>query len=134
MLKELKHDGKIIAIIFKTNYELKEGHNFLTDSKESLQVNVINEREGYVIQNHIHNSVKREIVDTQEMLYVERGKMKVKFMAENGVKIDEEILNQGDLVVLLRGGHGFEFLRDSKIIYVKQGPYVGKEVDKRELK
>ena len=41
------------------------------------------------------------------------------------------MLEPGDLVLLMQKGHGFEMLEDSKIIYVKQGPYLGNETDKK---
>jgi len=32
--------------------------------------------------------------------------------------------------MLLSGGHGFEFLEDTKMIEIKQGPYAGRDNDK----
>ncbi len=127
MIRQIIHKDKIFAIIFKADTPLSTGHNFLTNEKENLQVNVINEKKGKVLEDHFHNLVKRKIIGTQEMLYVENGKMKVRFLNEEGILINQETLISGDLVVLLNGGHGFEFLEDSKIIYVKQGPYAGGE-------
>jgi hypothetical protein len=37
--------------------------------------------------------------------------------------LSSEILTTGDVVLLSRGGHGFEMLEESEIIEVKQGPY-----------
>jgi len=131
MIKEIKKDDVIFAIIFKSGSELNKGHNFITSPKENLQVNIINQEKGHVIPDHYHKSVERNIFGTQEVLYVELGIMKVRFLDWSEQIISEETLSPGDLVVLLRGGHGFEFLEDSKIIYVKQGPYVGKGTDKK---
>ena len=50
-----------------------------------------------------------------------------------GKKIGSAILNSGDTVLLLTGGHGFNLLEDSKIIEVKQGPYGGVDEDKERL-
>ena len=33
----------------------------------------------------------------------------------------------GDVVLLARGGHGFEMLEDCEMIEVKQGPYAGEK-------
>ena len=33
-------------------------------------------------------------------------------------------INKGDIIILFEGGHGFKILEKSKIIEVKQGPYV----------
>lgn len=130
-MKQIRYRDRIFAIVFKSGGELKEGHNFLTEPNENLQVNIINLRKGHVIPDHHHKFIERNIFGTQEFLYVEKGVMKVRFLSREGKMIGEEVLNPGDLVVLLRGGHGFEFLEDSKIIYVKQGPYVSQEIDKK---
>jgi len=56
--------------------------------------------------------------------------MKVTFYNRIPQKINEAILTDGDLIVLLSGGHGFEFLEETKMIEVKQGPYTDREHDK----
>jgi len=131
MIKEIKSGEDILAIVCHKDTALKKGHNFLTQPKENLQVGIINEEKGHSLKPHIHNPVERKILGTQEMLYVEKGRLKVIFFSDSGEKICEEILNPGDLVALLKGGHGFEFLDDAKIIYSKQGPYNDKETDKK---
>jgi|TARA_B100001971_G_scaffold21160_1_gene16420 hypothetical protein len=32
-------------------------------------------------------------------------------------------LNEGDILMLIRGGHGFKVLKNVEMIEVKQGPY-----------
>ena len=45
----------------------------------------------------------------------------------------DRILYKGDIIILFKGGHGFKFYKKTKIIEIKQGPYVeGK--DKKILK
>ena len=131
--KKIMYNGEVIAIVFKRKGEdnIGTGINFLTEPSNSLQVGILNHPRGHVISSHIHHKVERKIDETQEMLYVEKGKMKVLFLTENNEKIDEDILEKGDLVILMRKGHGMEMLEDCKIIYVKQGPYVDKELDKK---
>ena len=135
MKKEIKYDNELIAIIFKCrdDKELNQGINFLTNPENPLQVGILNHPKGHVIPLHVHNYLERVIYETQEMLYVEKGKMKVSFCDNNKNKIGEEVLEEGDLVALLKKAHGMEMLKDSKIIYVKQGPYTGKKSDKRIL-
>lgn len=131
MIKKIRFKDRIFAIVFKSNEELKEGHNFLTEPDENLQVDVINQKKDGIIPDHCHKFLERTIFGTQEVLYIEKGVMKVRFLNGDGNLIEEDILNPGDLVVLLRGGHGFEFLEDSRIIYVKQGPYISQGADKK---
>ena len=35
-----------------------------------------------------------------------------------------KILNKGDVILLVNGGHGFEMLEKTEMIEVKQGPYI----------
>ena len=43
------------------------------------------------------------------------------------------MLEAGDVVLLIEGGHGFEVMEDVEMIEVKQGPYAG-EQDKTRFK
>jgi len=129
-IKKIIHNEEILGVIFR-NGKIGPGINFFTEPENSLQAGILNHPKGHIILPHIHNKVERTVVETQEMLYIEKGKMKVTFFTENGEKICDEILMVGDLVILMRKGHGMEMLEDSKIIYVKQGPYVDKKIDKR---
>ena len=35
----------------------------------------------------------------------------------------DKILKKNDIIMLFKGGHGFEVIKDVEIIEVKQGPY-----------
>jgi len=133
MIKEIKYKGKIIAIIYRKK-EKETSINFLTDETNNFQIASLNHKKGHIIPAHIHKPIKRNIIGTDEMLYVEEGKMKVLFYSKDKKKIGEEILEKGDLVNLIHEYHGFEFLKKSRIIYVKQGPYQNKQTDKKILK
>ena len=37
------------------------------------------------------------------------------------------MLEQGDVILLAFGGHGFKIIDDAEIIEVKQGPYAGEK-------
>jgi hypothetical protein len=49
--------------------------------------------------------------------------VRIDFYSEDGQHLSSEILTAGDVVLLSRGGHGFEMLEESELIEVKQGPY-----------
>ena len=133
MIKEIKYNNKIIAIIYKHIEPYEKGINFITNQENSLQIGVMNHPKKHIIALHIHNKFKRTIDETQEMIYIESGKIKVIFYNNKKQKIAEEILESGDLINLISEGHGFEMLEESRMIYVKQGPYINKEKDKRML-
>ena len=59
--------------------------------------------------------------------------MRVDFYNEQKNYLESRILETGDVILLITGGHGFEVLEEVEMIEVKQGPYVG-EADKTRFK
>jgi mannose-6-phosphate isomerase-like protein (cupin superfamily) len=82
---------------------------------------------GKVIQPHVHNPVIREVTYTQEVLFIKSGKLRVDFYNDQQEYLDSRILEAGDVILLVTGGHGFEVLEEIEMIEVKQGPYVGEQ-------
>jgi len=122
MIEKVEHGGKLFAIILRSGFE-KEGVNFFTPEDNPLQLGLLKHKRGTKIKPHIHKNV-------QEVLHMQRGKMEVVFYSETGEKIKNVILNAGDTILLPGGGHGFNIQENSKIVEVKQGPYLGVERDK----
>ena len=48
------------------------------------------------------------------------------FLAKKDEKkyIESKIVEKGDVILLISGGHGFKILEKSEILEVKQGPYI----------
>jgi mannose-6-phosphate isomerase-like protein (cupin superfamily) len=128
LLENFVHNGRTFAVILRTAYR-NDGIKFFTDNDFTQQIAYMNRPKGYVIVPHIHNPVKREVQYTKEVLFIKSGRVRVDFYDDDKVYIESRILNEGDLILLAFGGHGFEMLDESEIIEVKQGPYVG-EADK----
>nr|WP_258560849.1 hypothetical protein [Cylindrospermopsis raciborskii] len=80
---------------------------------------------GKIIQPHVHNPVPREVIYTQEVLFIKRGKLRVDFYNDQQEYLESRVLQTGDVILLITGGHGFEVLEEIEMIEVKQGPYVG---------
>jgi len=123
-VEKIVDKGKIIAIILKNNPRAK-GTNFYTPDEFSQQLGLLVHEKGKVVKPHRHKLVKREIVQTQEVLILQEGKMKIDLYNDSFQKIKTVILTSGDIILLASGGHGIEVLEDSRIIEVKQGPYAG---------
>ena len=83
--------------------------------------------EGYIIEPHVHNSVKREVSYTKEVLFIKSGVVRVDFYNNDQQYLKSKILRKGDVILLAYGGHGFEILEEAEIIEVKQGPYAGED-------
>ena len=71
---------------------------------------------------------------TQEVLYIRQGRVRVKIYNSQSELVDQWDAVSGDIVILLRGGHGYEILENgTQVLEVKNGPYVGAEKDRRRL-
>ena len=113
-----------IAIILYANH-VQDGIEFLTPGDYSQQLGYMKRPKGYEVSPHYHNEVKREITRTQEVLFVKSGCLVVRLYDDNHDYLVMRLLRPGDTILLAGGGHGFEFLEDSEVIEVKQGPYSG---------
>jgi len=80
-----------------------------------------------VIQPHIHNYLPREVTYTQEVLLIKSGKLRVDFYDVSQRYFDSRLLLAGDVILLAKGGHGFEVIEAVEMFEVKQGPYVGEQ-------
>ncbi len=69
----------------------------------------------------------------QEVVHVERGRAVVSLYDLDGRKIKSIDMSFGDTILFVEGGHGFDILEDTKITEVKQGPYLGKTIDKKTI-
>ncbi len=128
MIEQIIHNEKLLSVIIRSHYK-SEGIEFFTPDDFSQQLAYMNRAKDYVIPPHVHNAVQRDVHFTQEVLVIKSGKVRVDYYDDEKNYLESRILNQGDVVLLAYGGHGFEMLEDSEIIEVKQGPYAG-EMDK----
>ena len=80
---------------------------------------------GKMIPAHVHNPVWREVQYTQEVLFIKKGKLRVDFYDEQQQYLESRMLQAGDTILLITGGHGFEVVEELEMIEVKQGPYLG---------
>jgi mannose-6-phosphate isomerase-like protein (cupin superfamily) len=124
MIEPIHHNGQMLALILRTNY-CAEGISFFTPDEFSQQLGYMNRPSGYVIPPHVHNPVQREVHFTKEVLFIKSGKVRVDFFDDDQNYLESTILEQGDVILLAFGGHGFEMLEPSEMIEVKQGPYAG---------
>ena len=128
MIEKIVHNGKLLSIIIRANYK-SDGIEFFTPNDFSQQLAYMNRPKNYIIPPHVHNAVQRDVHFTQEVLVIKSGKVRVDYYDDDKNYLESKVLNQGDVVLLAYGGHGFEMLEDSEIVEVKQGPYAG-EMDK----
>jgi mannose-6-phosphate isomerase-like protein (cupin superfamily) len=131
MIETINHGGLTLAIIMRRSFQ-REGIQFLTPDNFSQQLGYMKRPPGYVIAPHVHCPVKREVHYTKEVLFIRSGRLRVDFYDEQKCYLKSTFLEQGDVILLAYGGHGFEMLEECEIIEVKQGPYAG-EGDKERF-
>jgi mannose-6-phosphate isomerase-like protein (cupin superfamily) len=124
MIERITSGGVELAIILRRDYE-QTGIEFFTADAATMQLGYMKRPVGYVIQPHIHRPVRRETHYTEEVLFIRSGRVRVDFYDEEQSYLQSATLEAGDVVLLARGGHGFEMLAPTEMIEVKQGPYVG---------
>lgn len=129
-LEYVKNRKKLLATIIRNNYT-SAGVDFITPAEYSQQVAYMHHQTGKVIDAHVHNPVHRSIVMTQEVLFIKKGKLRVDFYDDDEQYIESRILEAGDVILLVSGGHGFTVIEEVEMIEVKQGPYSGDEDKKR---
>lgn len=131
-IEKIIHNEQMLALILRSKYE-SDGIKFFTPDDFPQQLGYMKHKKGHKIVPHLHNKINREISYTFEVLMVKSGKVKVNFYDNHKKYLENKILNQGDVILLAYGGHGFEILEDSEMIEVKQGPYAGDD-DKTRFK
>ncbi len=124
MIQQIQYNDMLYAIIIRNNYT-KAGITFVTPNELSQQLAYMHHPTGKMIDAHVHNPVPREVIYTQEVLFIKKGKLRVDFYDTERAYIESHILEGGDTILLIQGGHGFEVLEEIEMIEVKQGPYIG---------
>ena len=131
--QEIEIDGKVLARLIPAS-SWDEGLSFFSKDSEFVQVGAWRYNKGKQLLAHIHNQAERVISHTQEVLYICKGVIKVVIYNLTGKPVKEWIAKEGDTVILLNGGHGYEILEDNtRVLEVKNGPYLGAETDRTRL-
>ena len=131
-IKKIVKDGVFYAIVVKSDYEPKKTE-FITENEHLQQLGFIVYEAGSTIKPHMHKVLRRTIDKTTETMYINRGKIEYIIYDGNKIPIATGVLNKGDIIALINGGHGFKIIEDAIIVEVKQGPFVGSEKDKKRF-
>jgi len=124
-MERIEYKGEEIAIVVRHDYPL-EGARFFTEDENPLQVGLIKYSPGHVITPHKHLYKAETINEMQEVIYIVRGKARLTmYDAETKEAIKQTELCAGDFLLHKKQAHGFEYLEDTVIFEVKQGPYQG---------
>lgn len=123
-IERIYNGDQFLGLIIRKDYH-ETGIQFLTDDQAPQQLGYMNRAKDYVITPHVHNIVPRTVDLTQEVLIVQRGKVRVDYYDDNKNYLESRIAKEGDIIYLGYGGHGFKMLENTEMVEVKQGPYCG---------
>ena len=123
-IEKIEQRGEMIALIVRNEFS-HPGIKFFTPGDLSQQLAYMQHPAGKTIAAHVHNPVPRTIAYTQETLFIKRGRLRVDFFDDQQTYLQSCELKAGDVILLIKGGHGFEVLEDLEMFEVKQGPYSG---------
>ena len=126
MIDQITYHNQLLALIVTHRFN-QQGIHFFTPNELSQQLAYMHHPTGKLIQPHVHNPVAREVQYTQEVLFIRKGKLRVDFYNNHQEYLESRILEPGDVILLVTGGHGFEVLEEVEMFEVKQGPYVGEQ-------
>jgi hypothetical protein len=123
-LETIVVEGEVLAYIARSA-PLPEHTTFLTPDDCNLQVGRVVYPAGGQITRHMHLPVERHLVGTTEVLVVERGRCEVDVFGPERQLVTTRELRTGDILIAVRGGHGFRVMEDTVLLEIKQGPYPG---------
>jgi hypothetical protein len=123
MIEKIIHNNTVIALIIYKDYK-QEGIQFLSPNEYSLQLGYMTRPKGYRVLPHIHNSVHRNTIGTQEVLFIKSGEIRIDFYSFEQVFLESRKLSAGDIILLAGAGHGIEVLKEAEIVEVKNGPFI----------
>ena len=114
-MQNICDDSGLLAVIIRADFQA-DGIVFATPNELPLQLGYMKRPVGYEIAPHVHVSRRYEVQYSSETLFVRKGKVRIDFYSEQKEYLLSEILVSGDVVLLSRGGHGFDMLEESEII------------------
>ena len=124
-------DGDVVLARHITAEEWGDGLKFFSADEEFIQVGIWGYDDDKSIQPHAHNEVERTVAWTQEALYVRSGAVRCHVYDLTLDHVTDLDARAGDILVLLRGGHGYTVLEPgTQVLEIKNGPYVGADRDR----
>jgi len=117
------HDQHIATVIRSTFAPKKT--TFVTPDGYYQQAGFVVYPAGGVIARHSHLPLQRHLTGTPETLIVRQGRVELDLYALDRSHLGTWVLEDGDVVLLVAGGHGLRCLEDTILLEIKQGPYTG---------
>lgn len=117
------HDQHIATII-RRDY-LPEVTTFISPDSYYQQAGFVVYPKDGVVARHTHLPLQRHLTGTPETLVIRKGKAEVELYGLDKSLLGTWILAEGDIILLVAGGHRLKCLENTVFFELKQGPYTG---------
>lgn len=123
-LEHITWNGQHIATIIRCDY-MPETTTFISPESYYQQLGFVVYPKDGVVARHSHLPLQRHLIGTPETLLIRRGRAEVELYAMDKSLLGTWVLEEGDMIQLVAGGHCFKCLDDTVFLEIKQGPYTG---------
>jgi hypothetical protein len=123
MIEKVIYKKELLALVVRKKFRKKKGINFFTNNNMNLQCGFMKHDKNYIIKPHSHQKRENKIFYTSEVLFVLKGKLRVDFYNNIKKYLYSKIVNTNDILILIKGSHGFKVLSPIEMLEIKQGPY-----------
>ena len=127
-IRNIIFNGRTLAIIGKR--PKVDGITFVTEPNDPFQVGIMERPKGYRVEPHRHPDRSITVASVSEFFFVESGRVRLTIFDDAWNEVAKEEIAAGEFALILSGGHGVEFLENTRIHEVKQGPYPGNDASK----
>lgn len=135
-------DGRLIGLVVRGSFDEFDAYHphdgkrsYVTEPELPLQVITIRGEAGDIGTEHVHLAVEddRAWPTRHKVITCLSGGFRVLLSESDGTRVGEAELGPGDALVCTEG-HQIEYLEDgTRLLEVKQGPYLGVEADRHVL-
>lgn len=130
-IEQIRHRGRVLACVIRADTEPGKT-TFLTPPDYQMQLGFVVYPSGGTVPRHLHVRVDRRVEGTPEVLLVRKGRCLMDTYDDDEELAATTEVRQGDVIMLVTGGHGFRMLEDTVFLELKQGPFNGPS-DKRRF-
>jgi cupin fold WbuC family metalloprotein len=123
-LEWIKDDaGTQLALIVWNDY-IPSTTQFVTPDDFKQQVGFIVYAKEEAVKTHRHLPLHRHLIGTSEAIIVRQGRALFRLYDLSRTLIANRELKAGDIILMINGWHGVDFLEDTILLEIKQGPFL----------
>lgn len=123
-LEHITWHDQAIATIIRRDYA-PDRTTFVSPASYYQQLGFVVYPTGGEVARHSHLPLQRYLIGTPETLLIRKGRAEVELYALDKSLVGTWMLEEGDIIQLVAGGHYFKCLEDTVFLEIKQGPYLG---------